>query len=140
MVNYKLGRFKNCTRTHIYTHACMHACTHVHTRTHTRTHTTHTHTHAHTCTCTHTHTHTHTHGLMHVQLFDKVQPGIVDWDKVNKKPFKKMGGNMKRLENCNYAIELAHKMKFSIVGIDGPDIFQGNKTLTLGRSVLVLLL
>ena len=70
---------------------------------------------------------------MHIQLFDKVQPGIVDWDKVNKKPFKKMGGNMKRLENCNYAIELAHKMKFSIVGIDGPDIFQGNKTLTLGR-------
>jgi len=72
-------------------------------------------------------------GLVLLQLFDKVQPGIVDWDKVNKKPFKKLGGNMKRLENCNYAIDLAHKMKFSVVGIAGEDIFGGNKTLTLGR-------
>ena len=52
---------------------------------------------------------------------------------MNKKPFKKLGGNMKRLENCNYAIDLAHKMKFSVVGIAGEDIFGGNKTLTLGR-------
>jgi len=88
----------------------------------------------------HPHTHPHTHTHMHAphthaytQLFDKVQPGIVDWDKVNKKPFKKLGGNMKRLENCNYAIDLAHKMKFSVVGIAGQDIFDGNKTLTLGR-------
>ena len=94
---------------------------------HTHAHT-HTLTHAHTLTHTHIHTHTHT----HTQLMDRVQPGIVNWDKVNKKPFKQMGGNMKRLENCNYAIELAHKMKFSLVGIAGQDIFDGNKTLTLG--------
>ena len=43
-----------------------------------------------------------------------------------------MGGNMKKLENCNYAVELAHKMKFSVVGIDGKDLNDGNKTLTLG--------
>jgi len=67
-----------------------------------------------------------------VQLFDKVKPGIVKWDKVNRRPFKKMGGNMKRLENCNYAIDLAQQMKFSVVGIAGPDIREGNKTLTLG--------
>jgi len=70
-------------------------------------------------------------GLVLLQLFDKVQPGIVDWDKVNKKPFKKMGGNMKKLENCNYAVELAQKLKFSVVGIDGKDLNDGNKTLTL---------
>lgn len=70
-------------------------------------------------------------GLVLLQLMDRVQPGIVNWDKVNKKPFKQMGGNMKRLENCNYAIELAAKMRFSLVGIAGNDIHHGNKTLTL---------
>ncbi|KAL5480026.1 hypothetical protein EMCRGX_G023641 [Ephydatia muelleri] len=71
-------------------------------------------------------------GLILLQLLDKVQPGIVNWDKVNKaESFKKMGGNMKKLENCNYAIQLAHQMKFSLVGIDGKDINDGTKTLTL---------
>ena len=35
--------------------------------------------------------------------------GIVDWKRANKPPFKAMGGNMKKLENCNYAVELAHQ-------------------------------
>lgn len=70
-------------------------------------------------------------GLVLLQLFDKVKPGIVNWDKVNQRPFKKMGGNMKKLENCNYAVELAHQMKFSVVGIAGHDLRDGNKTLTL---------
>ena len=59
----------------------------------------------------------------------------MNWDKVNKKEtFKKMGGNMKKLENCNYAVELAQKLKFSVVGIDGKDLHDGNKTLTLGND------
>lgn len=70
-----------------------------------------------------------------MQLFDKINPGIVDWNKVNKSPFKKIGGNMKKLENCNYAVELAHKMKFSVVGIAGSDLNEGNKTLTLGTYI-----
>ena len=41
---------------------------------------------------------------------------------------------MKKLENCNYCVELAHKLKFSVVGIGGEDIHQGNKTLTLGNE------
>ncbi len=56
----------------------------------------------------------------------------MNWDKVNQRPFKKIGGNMKRLENCNYCVDLAQKMKFSVVGIAGTDIREGNKTLTLG--------
>jgi hypothetical protein len=64
-----------------------------------------------------------------------VQPGIVNWDKVNQgASLKKMGGNMKKLENCNYAVELAQKLKFSVVGIDGKDLNDGNKTLTLGND------
>jgi hypothetical protein len=72
-------------------------------------------------------------GLVLLQLLDKVKPGIVDWGKVTSDPekLKKMGGNMKKLENCNYAIELAHKLRFSLVGIGGKDINDGNKTLTL---------
>ncbi len=72
---------------------------------------------------------------MHAQLFDKVNPGIVKWDKVNKSPFKITSGKMKKLENCNYAISLARDMKFSVVGIAGNDINSGNKTLTLGTYV-----
>lgn len=70
-------------------------------------------------------------GLVLIQLFDKIQPGIVNWDRVNQPPFKKIGGNMKKLENCNYALDLGKEMKFSLVGIGGQDLFDGNKTLTL---------
>jgi hypothetical protein len=70
-------------------------------------------------------------GLVLIQLFDKIKPGIVDWNKVNQPPYKKMGGNMQKIENSNYALELGKQMKFSLVGIDGKDLFDGNKTLTL---------
>jgi hypothetical protein len=70
-------------------------------------------------------------GLVLLQLFDKIQPGIVNWNKVNQPPFKAMGGNMKKVENCNYAVELGKQLNFSMVGIAGKDILDGNKTLTL---------
>ena len=38
---------------------------------------------------------------------------------------------MEKLENCNYAVELGKNLKFSLVGIAGQDIFDGNPTLTL---------
>ena len=47
---------------------------------------------------------------------------------------------MKKLENCNYAVELAQKLKFSVVGIDGKDLNDGNKTLTLGAYMTMTLL
>jgi len=70
-------------------------------------------------------------GLVLIQLFDKIKPGCVDWNKVNQPPYKAVGGNMKKIENCNYALTLAKQMNFSLVGIEGKDIFDGNKTLTL---------
>lgn len=36
-------------------------------------------------------------------------------------------------ENCNYAVELGKQCKFSLVGICGKDIYDGNETLTLGE-------
>lgn len=65
------------------------------------------------------------------QLYEKIKVPV-DWNKVNKPPYPKLGGNMKKLENCNYAIELGkNQAKFSLVGIAGQDLNEGNRTLTL---------
>ena len=42
---------------------------------------------------------------------------------------------MEKLENCNYAVELGKQLKFSLVGIAGKDISDGNPTLTLGIDI-----
>ena len=68
------------------------------------------------------------------QLMDFIKPGIVDWKRV--KTLEKMSRMAaKRLQevlgNCNYAVELGRKLNFSLVGIAGSDIMEGNKTLTL---------
>jgi len=70
-------------------------------------------------------------GLILIQLFEKVFPGSVDQKKVNYPPYKAMGGEMKKLENCNYAVQLAKQVGFSVVGIDGKNIYDKNKMLTL---------
>lgn len=46
--------------------------------------------------------------------------------------FSKLRKFMERLENCNYAVELGRQLGFSLVGIAGADINEGNATLTLG--------
>jgi plastin-1 len=67
-------------------------------------------------------------GLVILRVMDKVQPGIVDWKQVNQKlPLNKF----KKVENCNYAVDLGKQMKFSLVGIGGTDLVDGNQTLTL---------
>ncbi|CAG0917700.1 unnamed protein product, partial [Notodromas monacha] len=69
-------------------------------------------------------------GLVIFQLYDIIRPGIVDWSKVHKK-FSKLRKFMEKLENCNYAVELGKQLKFSLVGIAGQDLNDGNPTLTL---------
>merc|ERR1712241_358521 len=49
-------------------------------------------------------------GLIYLEIFDIIQPGIVDWSKVTKKKqfsnlFAK--SEMQKLENCNYVEEVA---------------------------------
>lgn len=69
--------------------------------------------------------------LVILQLYDKIKVPV-DWNnKVNKPPYPKLGTNMKKLENCNYAVELGKTAKFSLVGIGGQDLNDGNATLTL---------
>lgn len=66
-----------------------------------------------------------------LQLYEKIKVAV-DWtNKVNKPPYPKLGTNMKKLENCNYAVDLGKTAKFSLVGIGGQDLNDGNATLTL---------
>jgi len=73
-------------------------------------------------------------GLIIFQLMDFIRPGIVDWkrvktlDKMSKMAAKRL---QEVLGNCNYAVELGKKLNFSLVGIAGSDIMEGNRTLTL---------
>jgi plastin-1 len=72
-------------------------------------------------------------GTVLLQAYDKVIKGSVNWRHVNKPPSH--GGQMmkfKAVENTNYAIELGKQNGFSLVGIQGADITDGQKTLTLG--------
>lgn len=71
-------------------------------------------------------------GCVLLQLFELVKSGVVDWSKVNRPPYKKISEKMKKLENCNYVVEVAKKLEFSVVGIGGKDIFDVNKKLILG--------
>ncbi|XP_038604242.1 plastin-3 isoform X1 [Tachyglossus aculeatus] len=69
--------------------------------------------------------------LVILQLYERIKVPV-DWTKVNKPPYPKLGANMKKLENCNYAVDLGkNPAKFSLVGIGGQDLNDGNPTLTL---------
>ena len=64
-----------------------------------------------------------------LQTMDHVRPGVVEWPKVNRPPFKMV---FKKLENLNYAVSLGRgPFAFSLVGVDGKDLVDGNKKLTL---------
>jgi len=71
-------------------------------------------------------------GLILFQIYEFIQPGIVNWNKVTRK-FSGISAkkNLQILENCNYAVELGKKLNFVLVGIQGDDIKTGNKMLTL---------
>lgn len=66
-------------------------------------------------------------GLALLKVMDRIQPGCVDWSKVEKNPNNKF----KRVGNCNYAVVIGKQLKFSLVGIGGSDICDGNKKLVL---------
>uniref|UniRef100_A0AAX7VPV3 Plastin-3 n=1 Tax=Astatotilapia calliptera TaxID=8154 RepID=A0AAX7VPV3_ASTCA len=66
-----------------------------------------------------------------LQLYEKIMVPV-EWDKVNRPPFKAGGGHLKKIENCNYAVQLGkQKAGFFLVGIGGQDLYDGNPTLTL---------
>jgi len=67
-------------------------------------------------------------GMALLKVLDKVQPGCVDWKKVEKKPDNKF----KKMHNCSQAVNIGRDtLHFSLVGISGGDIHDGNKKLIL---------
>jgi len=66
-------------------------------------------------------------GLALLKVEDFVEPGVVDWTKIEMNPNNKF----KKLTNCNGAVDTGKKMHFSLVGIGGSDINDGNKKLLL---------
>jgi hypothetical protein len=71
-------------------------------------------------------------GYVILQLIDKIKPGIVDWSRVTRPPFKPIQAHMKSIENCNYAVELAKQLNMSVVGTQGSNIYDGDKVYVLG--------
>ncbi|RKF53664.1 Fimbrin [Erysiphe neolycopersici] len=72
-------------------------------------------------------------GNILLQAYDKVVKGSVNWKFVNKLPSNGTElSRFKAVENTNYAIELGKQNRFSLVGVQGADITDGQRTLTLG--------
>lgn len=67
-----------------------------------------------------------------LQAFDKVVPGSVQWRRVSRPREGTPLSRFKMVENTNYAVELAKANHMHIVGIQGADITDGTRTLTLG--------
>jgi len=66
-------------------------------------------------------------GLVLLQMFDKIEPGCVDWSKVAKTKLNKF----KAVSNCDQVIEIGKKLGLSLVCISGVDINTGNKKLVM---------
>jgi len=60
-------------------------------------------------------------------MFDKIEPGSVDWSKVQKTKLNKFAC----VKNCDEVIEVGKKLNLSLVGISGTDINTGNKKLVM---------
>jgi plastin-1 len=67
-------------------------------------------------------------GLVLLKVIDAIEPGRVDWKRVNKRePMHRI----KAVENTNYAVDIGKDLRFSLVGVGGIDITDGKEMLTL---------
>lgn len=71
-------------------------------------------------------------GTVLLQAYDKIIPGSVNWKHVNRPPPSGDMLRFKAVENTNYVIELGKYVGFSLVAVQGADITDGQRTLTLG--------
>jgi plastin-1 len=62
-----------------------------------------------------------------LKVMDFVEPGCVDWSNVEMNPRNKFA----KLGNANYCVDVGKELGFSLVGIGGVDIVDGNKKLIL---------
>ncbi|CAE7943280.1 FIM5, partial [Symbiodinium sp. KB8] len=57
-------------------------------------------------------------GVVLLKALDRVEPGIVNWKRVNKDPKNKY----KKIENCNTVISTGKAMEFKLTNVGGMDI------------------
>lgn len=67
-------------------------------------------------------------GLLLLKVMDRVSPGLVNWQTVEKNPGK---NQIKRQINCQHVIEAAKKMNCKIPGIDSSQILKGGRKAIL---------
>ena len=68
-------------------------------------------------------------GLVLLQMLDKIEPGCVDWTKVNKTRMNKF----KAVQNNDLAVKISKEtLGCSVPGTSGNDIYDGNKKLVVG--------
>ncbi|KAJ5068271.1 fimbrin-1 [Anaeramoeba ignava] len=67
-------------------------------------------------------------GIILLKVLDHIEPGCVSWKRVNLHP----PNIYKKLENCNYVVDIGKKLGLHLVNISGNNIHEGNKTLVLG--------
>lgn len=84
-------------------------------------------------------------GTILLQAYDKILPNSVNWRHVNRpraspNSSSQTDGSVvavdelsrfKAVENTNYAVEVGKQLGFSLVGIQGADLTDGQRTLTL---------
>lgn len=74
-------------------------------------------------------------GLALLKILDKVEPGCVDWKKVELNPNNKF----KKLANTSMCVEICKsKLKFNMVNIGGVDIHNGERKLVLATMWLII--
>lgn len=67
-------------------------------------------------------------GLNLNRLLDKMRPGSVNWKKVTKNTKQRIV----KVQNANYALEVAKEFKITITNVGGLDFVDGKKKLMLG--------
>ncbi|XP_047318087.1 fimbrin-1-like isoform X2 [Impatiens glandulifera] len=67
-------------------------------------------------------------GWVLLEVLDKIFPGTVNWKQATKPPIEML---FRKVENCNQAVQIGKKLKFSLVNVAGNDIVHGNQKLIL---------
>lgn len=67
-------------------------------------------------------------GLAILKVIDKVEPGTVNWKRVEMRT----NHRLKRLANCGLVIEYGRALGFTLVGVGNMDFVDGRKKLILG--------
>lgn len=67
-------------------------------------------------------------GLLMLKVIDKIEPGIINWARIEKNPGK---NQMKRSINASAVIEAAKKLDCKLPGIDASQILKGSRKAVL---------